>query len=121
MSPDCYAWRLTAGLEPLPGDRIHPTEKWIAEHFTGSVDIGTLIGKPFRHCVHLGEITGIEAQELGPLLRRILRVVQHLGYRTHPISSRARHQDQRRKKQQSCGQEAGRTNCFGGRASCMDC
>src|SRR5215472_5637399 len=68
MPLDCYACRLIEGAEPLPGGRIYTTEHWVVEHCTGPLGVGTLIVKPFRHCVHIGDLTTAEAQELGPLI-----------------------------------------------------
>jgi diadenosine tetraphosphate (Ap4A) HIT family hydrolase len=78
MPADCYACRLTEGTEPLPGGRISATVSWVVEHCTGPLGVGTLIVKPLRHCLHLGDLTPAEAQELGPLLQRVSRVVQTL-------------------------------------------
>jgi diadenosine tetraphosphate (Ap4A) HIT family hydrolase len=71
MPADCYACRLTAGTEPLPGGRICTTASWVVEHCTGPLGVGTLIVKPLRHCLHIGDLTPAEAQELGPLLQRV--------------------------------------------------
>ena len=76
MRSDCYACRLTEGAEPLPGGRIYATPHWVVEHCTGPLGAGTLIVKPFRHCLHLGDLTPAEAQEIGPLLQRVSQVVQ---------------------------------------------
>ena len=51
MASECLACRLTAGDEPLPGGRIHATEHWLVEHCIGPLGTGTLIVKPFRHCL----------------------------------------------------------------------
>ena len=72
----CYACRLTAGAAPLPGGRIHATRFWVVEHCTGPLGVGTLIVKPFRHRVHVGDLSAAEARELGPLLQRVCRAVQ---------------------------------------------
>ena len=45
---------------------------------TGPLGVGTLIVKPFRHCLHMGDLTPAETQELGPLLQRVSQVVQAL-------------------------------------------
>ena len=79
MSADCYACRLTEGVEPLPGGRIHATEHWVVEHCTGPLGVGTLIVKPFRHCLHVEDFTVAEARELGPLLRRVSQAIQALA------------------------------------------
>jgi diadenosine tetraphosphate (Ap4A) HIT family hydrolase len=76
VRPDCYACRLLQGVEPLPGGRIHATNNWVVEHCTGPLGVGTLVVKPFRHCVHAGDLTVSEAQEIGPLLQRVSQVVQ---------------------------------------------
>jgi len=76
MPSDCYACRLTDGTEPLPGGRIYATKSWVVEHCTGPLGVGTLIVKPFRHCLHVGDLTAEEAQEIGPLLQRISQAVR---------------------------------------------
>ena len=78
MPADCYACRLIEGAAPLPGGRIHVTEHWVVEHCTGPLGVGTLIVKPFRHCLQVGALTPAEAQELGPLLQRVSQVVQEI-------------------------------------------
>lgn len=78
MPTACYACRLIEGAEPLPGGQIYATEHWVVEHCTGPLGVGTLIVKPFRHCLHVGELSRAEAQELGPLLQRVAQVVQEL-------------------------------------------
>jgi diadenosine tetraphosphate (Ap4A) HIT family hydrolase len=76
MASDCYACRLTEGAEPLPGGRIHATAYWVVEHCTGPLGVGTLIVKPFRHCLTVGDLTAAEAEELGPLLQRVSQAAQ---------------------------------------------
>jgi diadenosine tetraphosphate (Ap4A) HIT family hydrolase len=76
MLSDCYACRLTEGVEPLPGGRIHATKHWVVEHCTGPLGVGTFIVKPFRHCLHAGDLTAAEAREIGPLLKLVSQVVQ---------------------------------------------
>jgi len=78
MPGDCYACRLTEGTEPLPGGRIYATASWVVEHCTGPLGVGTLIVKPLRHCLQVGDLTPTEAQELGPLLQRVSQVIQAL-------------------------------------------
>jgi len=78
MVDDCYGCRLTKGLETLPGGRILDTEHWVVEHCTGPLGVGTLIVKPLRHCLHVGGLEDEEARELGPLLRRISRLVREM-------------------------------------------
>ena len=67
-----------AGDEPLPGGRIWATAHWVVEHCIGPLGVGALIVKPLRHCLHLGDLTPDEAQELGPLLQRVSLVIQEL-------------------------------------------
>jgi diadenosine tetraphosphate (Ap4A) HIT family hydrolase len=75
---ECLACDLTAGKQPLPGGQIHATRQWGVEHCIGPLGVGTLIVKPFRHCVSMAELTEQEARELGPLLRRIARLIKAL-------------------------------------------
>jgi diadenosine tetraphosphate (Ap4A) HIT family hydrolase len=58
---------------------IHETDHWLVEHCVGSLGVGTLIVKPKRHVVHVWELEGAEASELGPLLRETARVVARLA------------------------------------------
>jgi diadenosine tetraphosphate (Ap4A) HIT family hydrolase len=44
----------------------------------GPLGVGTLIVKPFRYCLHVGNLSQTEAQELGPLLQRVSQVIQTL-------------------------------------------
>jgi len=74
----CLACDLAAGRLPLPGGVIHATELWLVEHCVGPLGVGTLIVKPKRHVVHVWELTGAEAAELGPLLRETASVVASL-------------------------------------------
>jgi diadenosine tetraphosphate (Ap4A) HIT family hydrolase len=75
MSSDCYACRLTEGAEPMPGGRIHATAHWVVEHCTGPLGVGTLIVKPFRHCLTVADLTAAETQEIGPLLQQAAQAV----------------------------------------------
>jgi diadenosine tetraphosphate (Ap4A) HIT family hydrolase len=62
-----------------PGGVILDTGHWRVEHTFGSLGVGTLIVKPRRHVLHVGELHDDEAAELGPLLRDVSRVAQELG------------------------------------------
>jgi diadenosine tetraphosphate (Ap4A) HIT family hydrolase len=62
----------------LPGGRVHETAGWIVEHCIGPLGAGTLIVKPKRHVVHVADLTGDEAAEMGPLLRRTARTITDL-------------------------------------------
>ena len=68
---------LACEVDP-PGGVILDTEHWRVEHTIGALGVGTLIVKPRRHVLHLGELGDGEAAELGPLLRDVSRVVQEL-------------------------------------------
>jgi len=74
----CLACDLADGRIPLPGGVIHETGHWLVEHTIGSLGLGTLIVKPKRHVLHVWELDGDEAAELGPLLRDTTAVVAEL-------------------------------------------
>lgn len=74
----CLACDLAEGRLPLPGGVIHETPNWFVEHTVGPLNVGTLILKPKRHVTRVSELTGEEAAELGPLLRRSAEVVDEL-------------------------------------------
>jgi diadenosine tetraphosphate (Ap4A) HIT family hydrolase len=78
VSRGCLACDLAAGRRDLPGGRIHETEHWLVEHCVGPLGAGTLIVKPRRHVVHVWELDGPEAAEMGPLLRRVAAVIAEL-------------------------------------------
>jgi diadenosine tetraphosphate (Ap4A) HIT family hydrolase len=61
-----------------PGGVIAETEHWIVDHTFGSLGVGTLIVKPKRTVLHVGDLSDGEAAELGPLLQRAAHVVQEL-------------------------------------------
>jgi diadenosine tetraphosphate (Ap4A) HIT family hydrolase len=70
------ACSLTDGTLDLPGGRIYATNHWVVEHSIGPLGVGALIVKPFRHCLHVWELTDEESQELGPLLRLVTATIQ---------------------------------------------
>lgn len=72
----CLACDLISGRRDLPGGRIYSTDHWVVEHCIGPLDVGTLIVKPLRHCVHFWELTDDEVGELGPLLRRAAATIR---------------------------------------------
>ena len=74
----CLACDLTAGRVPLRGGRVFGTDRWIVEHCVGPLGVGTLLVKPRRHVVAVGELRADEAAELGPLLARAAAVVDEL-------------------------------------------
>ena len=75
---DCLACRLTSGELYLPGGRIYETEHWVVEHCIGPLPVGSLIVKPFRHCLHVWDLSAEEAEELGPLLKRATRAIREI-------------------------------------------
>jgi ATP adenylyltransferase len=74
----CLACDLAEGRLDLPGGLIDETGHWLVEHCVGPLGVGTLIVKPRRHVVHVWELTRAEANELGPLLRRVSGVLSDL-------------------------------------------
>jgi diadenosine tetraphosphate (Ap4A) HIT family hydrolase len=74
----CHACQILAGKVDLPGGPILQTTAWVVEHELGPLGVGTLLVKPIRHCIHLGQLTDEEAVELGPLLKATSGTVQRL-------------------------------------------
>jgi diadenosine tetraphosphate (Ap4A) HIT family hydrolase len=74
----CLACDLAAGRADLPGGLIHDTGRWLVEHCVGPLGVGTLVVKLKRHVVHVWELDGDEARELGPLLQRAAAAVAKL-------------------------------------------
>ena len=64
----CLACDLTSGNRALPGGRIYETSAWVVEPCIGPLPVGTLIVKPFRHCLSISDLRPDEAEQLGPLL-----------------------------------------------------
>ncbi len=75
----CLACDLTSGRQDLPGGRIYATEHWVVEHCVGPLGAGALVLKPFRHCLHMSDLTPDEAAELGPLLKRATAVIESIS------------------------------------------
>ena len=69
---------LAAGRLDLPGGQIAASPHWIVEHCVGPLGVGSLIVKPARHVVSVGELNADEADELGSVLRRAAAVVDAL-------------------------------------------
>jgi ATP adenylyltransferase len=57
---------------------IHGTPHWLIKHCVGPVGVGTLVFKPRRHVSAVAELSDPEAEQLGPLPRRISAVVSRL-------------------------------------------
>jgi diadenosine tetraphosphate (Ap4A) HIT family hydrolase len=75
---DCMACQLSSGELALPGGHIFRTRSWLVEHCVGPLGLGTLIVKPERHVTSVADLSGDEAAELGPLLRRASLVASRL-------------------------------------------
>jgi diadenosine tetraphosphate (Ap4A) HIT family hydrolase len=69
---------LAEGRLHLPGGLIDETDHWLVEHCIGPLGVGTLVVKPRRHVLHVWELTGAEANELGPLLQQVTGVLSKL-------------------------------------------
>jgi diadenosine tetraphosphate (Ap4A) HIT family hydrolase len=74
---DCWVCEITAA-KGVPGGVIHETARWVVDHCIGPLGIGTLIVRPKRHLVHVADLDGEEAHELGPLLQQAATVVTEL-------------------------------------------
>jgi diadenosine tetraphosphate (Ap4A) HIT family hydrolase len=79
MPAGCLACELISGERDLPGGRIHTATSWVVEHCVGPLGVGTLLVKPLRHCLHVGDLTPEESREMGPLLARAAACVQELA------------------------------------------
>jgi diadenosine tetraphosphate (Ap4A) HIT family hydrolase len=66
---ECLACDVISGSVAAPGGRILETDHWVVDHSVGSLGVGTLIVKPYRHVVRVGELNDDEARELGPRLQ----------------------------------------------------
>jgi diadenosine tetraphosphate (Ap4A) HIT family hydrolase len=74
----CLACDLVSGRAPLPGGRLYETSRWVVEHCVGPLGLGSLIAKPARHVISVGDLDDDESAELGPLLRRTAQVARAL-------------------------------------------
>jgi diadenosine tetraphosphate (Ap4A) HIT family hydrolase len=74
----CFACEAIAGRVEVPGGVIAETAAWVVDHCVGPLGVGTLIVKPRRHVLSLGELEPQEGTELGPLLASAARVVREL-------------------------------------------
>src|SRR5215211_7839955 len=62
-----------------PGGVIHNDGHWFVSHHTGPyTDPGELIVKTHRHCESLAELTGEEADALGPVLLGAVRALERV-------------------------------------------
>lgn len=72
------ACQLTAGERDLAGGRIAESEHWVVEHCIGTLGVGALILKPYRHIIGLDEMSNAEAADLGPLMQRTTAIIKSL-------------------------------------------
>lgn len=75
---ECLVCEQVAGRWSVPGGIIHESDGWLVDHCVGPLGVGTLIVKPKRHVVHVGDLGDDEAAALGPLLKRTASVVAEL-------------------------------------------
>ena len=76
---ECLACSLSSSPTAVPGGRIVSTGSWCVEHCVGPLGVGTLIVKPFRHCVSVADLTAEESEELGGALQQASACVRELG------------------------------------------
>jgi diadenosine tetraphosphate (Ap4A) HIT family hydrolase len=62
-----------------PGGLVWQSPRWVVDHCVGPLGIGTLIVKPTRHVIAVGDLDDAEALELGELLRNVAAVVKRLA------------------------------------------
>ena len=79
MTEPCLACEVNEGRLPAPGGMILDTGRWAVDHTIGTLGVGTLIVKPRRHVVHVGDLDADEASELGPLLQRVAAAVGEIA------------------------------------------
>ena len=75
----CSACDEIAGERSAPGGVIHNDGLWFVSHHTGPyTDPGELIIKIHRHCESLAELTGEEADALGPVLHAAVGALEQV-------------------------------------------
>ena len=75
----CSACDEIAGEMSAPGGVIHNDGLWFVSHHTGPyTDPGELIIKTHRHCESLAELTGEEADALGPVLHAAVGALEQV-------------------------------------------
>jgi len=94
--PACSACAEIAGDTTAPGVSIFDDGLWFVSHHTGRfTDPGELIVKTRRHCESLGELSGPEANALGPILKAAVGALERvtLAERIYAVSfnERVRH------------------------------
>ncbi|MHB8468197.1 MAG: HIT family protein [Gaiellaceae bacterium] len=71
----CLACDVNAGRVPAPGGVILDTGRWRVDHTVGSLGLGTLVVKPLRHVLSVGDLDSRESAELGPVLQWVAATV----------------------------------------------
>ena len=89
----CLACEVNEGRLPAPGGVILDTGRWVVDHTIGTLGLGTIIVKPRRHVLRVGELDSEEAAELGPLLRRVAAAVDAVAQPSQVYISLWSHQD----------------------------
>jgi len=79
VTEPCLACEVNDGRLPAPGGVILDTGLWVVDHTIGTLGVGTLIVKPRRHVVRVGDLDDGEAAELGPLLQRVAAAVAEIA------------------------------------------
>lgn len=93
MTEVCLACEVNEGRLPPPGGVILDTGRWVVDHTVGTLGVGTVIVKPRRHVVGVGELDAAEAAELGPLLQRVAAAVDAVARPSQVYVSLWSHQD----------------------------
>ena len=91
MVVGCLACEVIA--DGAPGGVILETEHWHVDHTVGSLGLGTLVVKPRRHVVGVGDLYTEEAAELGPILRRVAAAVAQVASPSQVYVCMWSHQD----------------------------
>src|SRR5215218_8579556 len=75
----CSVCAEVAGRVAAPGGTVFENSWWIVAHHTGPwTDPGELIVKARRHCESLAELTPVEADALGPVLRASVAALERV-------------------------------------------
>lgn len=74
----CLGCDFAARRRHPPGGILHESRSWLVNHVVGAMNLGTLIVAPREHVVAVADLGDAAAQELGPVLRAVARVVEAL-------------------------------------------
>ena len=79
LLPGCLACDIVSGKFVQPGDTIFENTHWHVDTATSAnVWPGFLMIKLKRHCVHLADLTPLEAASLGPVIQIINRALMQV-------------------------------------------